>query len=195
MSLLGSMDSEMREMNLLNAHLTKLRQVFRNATFVVIDESNLSWLVSARLMGEAKKHRAHGPVYIYSTDTKHDRPGIWVTDIAKNRFVAHMVDLLFDNRVRFFRFMFTTDFDPADVQEETATREVRDLLITQVKLYRRVGHVVRRGGIEQCAWRLTGKGHGRKDDLVMCMLFTVYHAYMHTRLNDVTGEVGRSVKV
>lgn len=160
-------------------HLRAVRRMpyLATAMVVVITEANLDW-VRAREIGSAIKNTVdaeeriaagHGipaqRVYIYSYDTSgQGRPGIWLDNATKEKYVNTMIQHFQYNNVALHDpFVGVAD----DIHE----------LRSQFLGFRAM-HLESKSALQRPRIAYSGKGSGSKDDRIMALLMGIYHGIL-----------------
>lgn len=158
-----------KEMNVLHQLIRKVRRfpAFASSILVLIVESNHCWIKAKDFTHQM---RAYEPIrYVYDDPKMPSRPGVWVDDQDKERFVQYFNKFLMNDQIVLHDPFFTTEEDP---------NRMKGYLQTQFNHFRSRLKDPSDPAFADSKRVYTGKakGGGMKDDLVMACLFSLYHS-------------------
>lgn len=145
---------------------------YNNALFVVFIEANMSWISADGLW---KKMLSFIPITVERADSSgQGRPGVITTDESKEVY-ARLLTLQLQER----RLFLAEDIISAHNAPTGSPSDVAKLLKTledQLSNFRKVKSVPKESAFGKVKETITGKSHGRKDDLVMALGILLYWA-------------------
>ena len=156
-------------MSVLHKLLGKLRSfpAFEASILVLVVEANHSWV---KAKDYVHRMRDYEPIrFVYDDPKMPSRPGVWVDDHDKERFVQYFNKFLHAEQFAFHEPFFTVDV-PAP--------RMKAYLGNQLNHFRSRLKDPSDPAYANSKRVYSGKakGGGMKDDLVMAMLFGLYHS-------------------
>ena len=156
-------------MMVLHAMLVKIRSwpAFASSILVLVIEANHCWIKAKDFTHQMRQYE---PIrYVYDDPKLPSRPGVWVDDKDKERFVQYFNKFLHSDKLLLHEPFFTVDAKPAMMKGYLGNqfRHFRSRLKDPTDPAYANSKRVYSG---------KAKGGGMKDDLVMALLFSLYHS-------------------
>ncbi len=154
---------------MLTTHVLKLRQnaIYKHAVIRIAIEANYSQIDANRVKQLLTGEQFGDIQWVYKDPTKDNRVGIWTTNENKKAYAMEIQRCIANLRIA--EDYLSQDNTPDKCCIPESCKQLKNF---RMDLQQKVG------GVGDVTVRLTGKGVGKKDDLVLAMGIWLHFMYM-----------------
>lgn len=165
-----SSDDSLEVEQMVYHHLAGIRSIplLRPSVIRVYVEINHSLYEGSRILRQCSKYR-FSPIEMQTTKTgSGSKLGVFTSHATKQAYVDIVTDLLRDESLHF------TDSPVPPHTQELSFTTMSKLLVEQLKAFRKIKKTPRDKTADVNTVYFSGKGQGRKDDLLLALMIALY---------------------